>query len=152
MAEDLNDKLPPGLAKPLDALDRAAGKAAASVDSGRVAARVLQRLQDEPKVIVLRPRPRVAGAMRIAAALALLVTGGLVARRLVDRQPAAATLPLTLDVASLDSAQRTALLDAVEQVRTGTTDSLAPATVLVEDLNAQELEQLLQTMDEETSL
>ena len=151
MPEDLNENLPEGLAKPLDALDRAAAKAAASVDPDRVAARVLQRLQDEPRVIVLRPRPRVATAMRIAAALALFVTGGVLARRLVDH-PAAATLPLTIDVATLDSAQRTALLEAVEQARTGTTDSLAPATVLVEDLNAQELEQLLQTMDQENSL
>ena len=152
MAEDLNE-LPGGIEKALDALDRDAAKRAAAVSADRVAARVLQRLKDEPdvQVVELHPRRRILVAMRAAAALVLLVVGGVVAQRLSRGPAAQASLPVSVDVASLDSVQRTALLEAVEQARTAT-DSLTPATVLVEELNAQELEQLLQTMDQENSL
>lgn len=154
MDAELNDKLPDHIAEALRALDRDATRRAEAVDAQRVAARVLQRLNDEP-VRVLRPRRVTLGGLRIAAAVAILVIGGVVTQRLVLRDhdthvlgvlppPAPGTNPI------LDASTQAAMLDAVEESRTPSDSVVAPsAGITVEDLNEQELQALLNSMDDQ---
>ncbi len=146
----MND-VPDDLAKAMDALDARAARAASRVDAERVAARVLERLRTEPVVV------RSAGPLRmlrIAAVLALLVTGGLVVRMLVDEGPAAAVATLPVDVPdTLTTNQVEAVFEAVAAAPSDTA-VVSTARVSVEDLNEAELRALLQAMqsDEEGAL
>ena len=153
MDAELNDKLPDHIAEALGALDRDATRRAEAVDAQRVAARVLQRLKDEP-VRVLRPRRVTMGGLRIAAVLALLVIGGVVTQRLVFHDRAAHALAVLPPPAPgtnpmLDASTQAEMLDAVDEARTATDSVAVPSTnVTVDDLNAQELQTLLNSMDQ----
>jgi hypothetical protein len=156
MAAELNesDELREPLAGALKALDERATRRAAAVDAARVAAHVLQRLREEP-VIVMRPRPWNLTALRVAAAVAVLVIGGAVAQRLLvgpRGSGMAMGLPVVtsaegLVVDSTDATQETALLAAVDDARAAAHGALPATTVLVEDLTEQELQTLLSTME-----
>jgi hypothetical protein len=152
-----HDELPDDIGGALRRLDDDAARRAASVDPARVAARVLRRLQDEPAVTVtpIRPRLRVPVSVRIAAAAVLLVTGGVLGRQMLGRPhgPASASeLSWLAMPESLDQAQASALIAAMDSVPV-TVDSVLPAVgATVEDLNEQELQALLLTMDQEGSL
>ena len=150
MDENLNDQLPGEIAGALRKLERDAAQRAMSVDAGRVAARVLARLREEPATPLRAPRWNLV-ALRIAAVLALLVVAGALAKRFVF-VPRGGTEVATLSVvpASVDSfapADATALLGAVEDAHDAAGGVLPATTVLVEDLSEQELETLLKTMD-----
>ena len=154
MDAELNDKLPDHIAEALRALDRDATQSAEQVDAGRVAARVLQRLKDEP-VRVLRPRPLSVIGLRIAAAIAILVIGGAVTQRLLmHRAPAGVqalpVLPAAPGSTVVDVSTQEAMLNAVDDARSAAADTAgAPANVTVDDLNEQELQALLTTMDDQ---
>ncbi len=154
MDAELNDKLPDHIADALGALDRDASRRAEAVDANRVAARVLQRLKDEP-VRVLRPRRVTMGGLRIAAAVAVLVIGGAIMQRVVfhdQGRHALAVLPPPAPGTSpiLDSSTQAAMLDAVEEARITSDSVAAPTTnITVDDLNVQELQTLLSSMDEQ---
>jgi len=136
------NELPDDLAKALAALDARAADAAARVDAERVAERVLGRLRTEP--VVARPH-RTWTAMRIAAAIAVLVTGGVVAKVALDggRSAVVATLPVDVPE-SVSTQQAAAVLDAVA----ASADSAVvfSASVTVDDLSEAELRTLLQVM------
>ena len=154
MDAELNDKLPDRIAEALGALDRDASRRAEAVDANRVAARVLQRLRDEP-VRVLRPRRVTMGGLRIAAAVAVLVIGGAITQQLAFRDhgkhalgvlppPAPGTSPI------LDASTQAAMLHAVDEARASSDSVAAPSTsVTVDDLNEQELQALLNSMDDQ---
>ena len=154
MDAELNDKLPDHIAEALQALDRDATRRAEAVDAQRVAARVLQRLKDEP-VRVLHPRRVTMGGLRIAAVLAILVIGGVVTKRLVFHDLAAhalAVLPPPVPGTSpiLDATTQAAMLQAVDEARTAKDSVAAPvSSITVDDLNVQELQALLNSMDEQ---
>jgi hypothetical protein len=137
------NELPDYLTKALETLDARSARAAARVDAERVAGRVLARLRSEP-VVAVAPR-RTWTALRIAAVLAVFVTGGLFVRAVSDWGRPATVAALPVDVPeSLSAQQATAVLDAVA----ASTDSAAwTATVVsVEDLNEAELRALLRAM------
>lgn len=154
MDAGLNDKLPDHIAEALRALDRDASRRAEAVDANRVAARVLQRLKDEP-VRVLRPRRVTMGGLRIAAAVAILVIGGAVTQRLVFQDRGAHALPVLPPPQAgtnpiLDASTQAAMLDAVDEARSAR-DSVAspPSSITVDDLNEQELQTLLNSMEQD---
>ena len=150
LKDELPDELPDDIARALGRLDADAARRARGVDAGRVADGVLARLRDEPaKVVPIRPRARMPLAMRRAAAVALLVIGGMTVRQVVQRPRAIeAWLPVA---ESLNVAQQNAVLAAVDSTRLETA-ILPAASVTVEDLDEQELQTLLETMDTEGAL
>jgi len=136
------NELPDDLAKALDALDARAARAAARVDAGRVSARVLERLRTEPEVAAPRRTWRI---LRVAAALAVLVTSGVLVRTITNDAPAGVViLPVEMPE-SLSAGQAEAVLEAVAAVRSDT-GIVTTAVVSVEDLNEAELRALLQAM------
>lgn len=142
-----DDELPAELAAALRRLDTKAEKAAARVDAARVAGTVLKRLREEPAVTVVRPR-RWSVSLRAAAAVALLVAGGFIAQRATSGGSSTVlATPGPIDLLLADSAQRTALLAAVEQVQWSDSMTTTSSTVLVEDLDETELETLLTSME-----
>jgi hypothetical protein len=146
---DVMTELPDDLAKAMGALDARAARAAARVDAERVAARVLERLRSEPDVVgPLRPWR----VLRIAAALALLVTGGVVVRRVMrDDAVTVVRAALPVDVPeSLSTRQVEAVFEAVAAVPSDTAVIMTSAAVSVEDLNEAELRALLQAMQTES--
>ncbi|HEY2806912.1 MAG TPA: hypothetical protein VGI92_13725 [Gemmatimonadales bacterium] len=154
MDANLKDELPDRIAGALSALDRGAARRAEAVDASRIAERVLQRLKDEPVRVLHPPRISLRG-LRVAAALAVLVIGGVVTQRLVfgPGRASVAALPILPPVAAgsttVDASQQQAILDAIEEMRTAPGDStVIPAAVSVEDLDVPELQALLSSMDE----
>lgn len=147
------DEVPPELQRALAALGERADARAAKVNAERVAARVLARLREEPAAPARRPflQPRV---LRIAAAVAIVVTGGAVTRALLLRPPAAAErCELPVCPTGLTAAQSDSLLRSLDEVRAlnGTPRGSSPE---VEDLSEPQLRALLQAMQssEEGSL
>lgn len=131
------------LRRALDALDARAAKSAARVNVERVSARVLERLRSEPAATPGRWLPR---ALRVAAAVALLVIGGVVAGVVTRGERAGAVshwLPLLPD--SLSQAQADSLIEAIDEVRAVNVTTGA-ASGSVEELSEQELRALLQAM------
>lgn len=133
------------LKRALDALDAKAGRSAAKVDVERVAARVLERLRTEP---VAAPRGTLANALRVAAAVALLIGAGATAVVLNTRGPegtvARLVLPTTIGD-SLSAEQADSLLQSIEDVRTLNV-AADPSSGSVEELTEQELRALLEAM------
>lgn len=144
----MNDELPDNLARAMKALDADASRAAERVNPDRVAERVIARLREAPAVEVAAPARRTW--IRVAAALLLLLTGALLGRYALGPQAPVLNARTDLPVQAGDSlvvAQTDALLNAVEAVRTVSTDTVEARTVVsVEDLNETELRALLQSM------
>ena len=144
---DAMNELPPELARALTALDAKAARSAAKVDSTRVAEAVLTRLR-EPEVQAARPFWQLRTA-RIAAAILLFAAVGVAIRSNAHRSG--------MTIVSMDTAQQADSFDAgqVDSVITAVkedarpTASTAPtgAAVTVDDLNEQELQVLLTSMD-----
>lgn len=146
MDENLNE-LPDRIGEALERLDQDAARRAKSVDSQRVADAVLKRLRDEPQVTVLHPRRRMAVGLRMAAALAVLVIGGVLGRQFVRGPALVTSIPVSVpDSVLADSTQRAAVMRAIDEARTAP-DSMHATMVLVEDLNETELQTLLATME-----
>ncbi len=155
--DDMNreDDLPPALAQALASLEARAEGAARRVQVEHVATTVLRRLADEPTA----PAVWALGAgraLRVAAAVALLVMGSTLTMMLLrpDAAPVSDTacaMPSCLR--GLTAAQSDSLLRTLEDVRVlnGVPRS---SSALVEDLDAQALRALLQAMQntEEVSL
>ncbi len=140
------DDLDPELARALELLERRATASADTIDAGRVAANVLARLrQPEVVAVPLWRRP----ALRVAAAIAVLVIGAVVATIAVRPSPGefAAALPVAAE-GSLDSLEASAaesLLAAVDQVQVEAASG--PGAPTLEDLTESELLALLQAME-----
>jgi hypothetical protein len=156
--DDMNreDDLPPALAKALASLDARAGRTARQVHVERVATNVLRRLAAEPAAPRTVWDMGAGRALRVAAAVALLLTGGTLTLTLLqpDDAPApATTCAMPSCLRGLTAAQSDSLLRSLDEVRVlnGTPRS---SSALVEDLDAQELRALLQEMQntEEASL
>jgi len=157
--DDMNreDDLPPVLGQALESLQARAERAARKVQVERVATHVLRRLADEPAVPALWGWGIGAGrALRVAAAILLLVTGGTLTMTLLrsDAAPAldtACAMPSCLR--GLTAAQSDSLLRTLDEVRV-LNGAPRSSSALVEDLDAQELRALLQAMQntEEASL
>ena len=145
--DDVNE-VPQELREALDALEARASRAAARVDAERVAARVLARLRTEP-VTDVPARRWTWRALRVAAAVVVLVGAGLMLRHNSARPPADVGLALPLVSDSLNSDQAEATLQAVGQVRASDTTTTS-GTVLVDDLTESELRALLQAMQSTT--
>lgn len=144
----MNEELPPEIAAALKALDERAGASAAQVDVEGVAARVLERLRHEetPRFPWTSP-----AALRVAAAVVLVVAAGAVVTLRVEQQPqqtAALRLPVSIPAAdSLDSGQLEAVVRAAGEVRP-VVDSSAPTVAggSYDDLSDQQLEALLASL------
>lgn len=149
----MNDDLPDEIAKALGRLDDEATRRARKVHAARVADRVMQRLRDESAVVVpIRPRFAMPRAMRRAAAVAVLVIGGMTVRQVMTHRATETAGPwLSSAAESLDAAQQNAVLAAVDSTRFEAAILPAPS-VTVEDLSVQELETLLETLDREGAL
>ena len=154
MDDHLTDDLPDDIAGALRRLDAGATRRAAAVNPERVAQTVLRRLREEPAVVVpIRPRLWMPTATRIAAALAVLVIGGSVVKQMIER-PRRSSAPVCLAglPESLNAAQAGALVSALDTARLGADAALPAAGVTVDDLNEQELQALLATMEQEKTL
>jgi len=145
----MNEELPRGLRVALDALEARAAKRAAAVDPERVAARVLERLRrggaEAPRQ-VWWARP---AALRIAAAVVLLVAAGVVVSRAPSRAPGAVRLEVSISAMdSLSSGQLEAVLQAATEVR-AVADSVLPTSsaASLDDLSEQQLETLLASLN-----
>jgi len=141
---DAMNELPDELARALAALDAQAARAAARVDPARTAAEVARRLREPASLTPWRPLWQLT-LLRVAAALVLLVTGAVTARRLGWPFMRVAALPVAAQP-ELTAGQLADLLTLVDASRT---DTLVPATlttVTVDDLNEQELVSLLATL------
>jgi len=155
--DDMNreEDLPPALRTALESLQARAERAARKVQVERVATHVLRRLADEPAAPTLWGMG--AGrALRVAATVALLVTGGTLAATLLRNGAApapdtACAMPSCLR--GLTAAQSDSLLRTLDEVRV-LNGAPRSSSALVEDLDAQELRALLQAMQntEEASL
>jgi hypothetical protein len=143
------DELSKELKRALETLDARAARRAGRVDVERVAARVAERLRTEPEAAV--PAPRVPRAVRVAAAVALLITGGVLAGTLLDGPAGggAARAGWAPDRGWLDSLtpeQADTLLETLSEVRLLNVVA-APSSGNVEELSAEELRALLQAME-----
>jgi len=149
--DELNE-LPKRIRDALDARDARAARAAAGLDAERIAVRVLERLRSEPAELPARRWTR--AAIRVAAALAVLVAGVVVARQQIQRPGSERALVVgALDALdALNAQQAESVLAAVEQLRAVDTTALATATasLTVDDLTEAELRALLQAMQSET--
>lgn len=126
----------------IEALARRLGEAAAArVDPYQVAQGVLARLRRET---VVRPVWQRAIALRVAAALVLVASAGLVVRHLVPPAPmrdTAAVVPLTLE--ELEAFELAQVLDSLA-VEAPIAES-TPATLA--DLSEAELRELLEALE-----
>jgi len=145
-----NDELPDNLARALKALDDdAALTAARRVDPDRVASGVLERLRRESADEVVTPpaqRRRHGAALRVAAAVAVLAIGGVIAQRMAVKPgvPADDMSWLSMYTDSIVTAAAQASRVPSESPETAVT--LASA-VTVDDLSETELRTLLQIME-----
>lgn len=147
--DDLNE-LPAELRRAVDALDARAARAARRVDVERIAQSVRRRLQGAAEA----PAPRLwrvwamPHALRVAAAVALVVVTGTVAVVRMQRGPYAARTAVgqVWGLDSLSAAQADSLIRVVDEVRTLNAGAPGSSAGTVEDLNAQELRALLQAL------
>lgn len=150
------NELPEDLARAFRALDARAGRRAERVDPSRVAARVLERLRDDEaparRVFSLAPAFRFAAPRywAVAAALAVLVIGGTVARTVIQggssRSVAVPVAFQALD--SLSQTQLETVLQVAGQVRPVATESATSSGSSLEGLNEQQLRALLQAVQQ----
>ncbi len=145
------EKLPDEIARALGRLDARAGQRAARIDPERVSAAVTRRLREQPDVSVLSSLGRRYGLVnmvRVAAALAILVTAGVVGTRLLERPAAGAKWLPVVDVRAarvLSTARADSLIRAADHIQP-LNASVAGSSASVEELNTQELRALLQAM------
>jgi hypothetical protein len=149
------EELPDQIARALDRLDARAERRAGRVDAERVAARVVARLRAEPDVAtlsVLGRRFALRAMVRVAASVAILATGGVVAVKLLRHapEPKQGWLPVVDARAArvLTASRADSLIRAVDQVRV-LNGPVPVSSASVEELNAQELRALLQAMQSE---
>jgi hypothetical protein len=150
MTRDRDDRLPPELGAAMKALDARAAARAARLDVEAVAAGVLDRLRREQATGIRRLRWLSPGALRVAAAVVVLVAAGAVVTSRLERpqQTASMQLPVTIPAAdSLDSSQLEAVLQAAGEVRPAV-DSITPVAGRgsLDGLSEQELETLLASL------
>lgn len=124
---------------------RGLGAAAAErVDVERVAAGVVARLRDDRNAGGSRERPwwRRPALLRIAAAVALLVGGGLVAREVLDRREPGlgATLPALVELSTTE-------LEEISDSLSFETPLHESVAVGLEDLTEEQLRELLRLME-----
>jgi hypothetical protein len=131
----------------LRALARQLGADAAErLDVERTAQTVLRRLREEPRVV--REKPPLRTWLPLAAAVALLLGGGLVWR---GRQPApgsataTAIAPAVLDLSTLSADQLRELLDTMDQVLDVEPNGSSESGL--DDLTPGELRSLLSTLE-----
>lgn len=146
--DDLNE-LPDNVARALKALEADADRAAARVNTGRVADGVLKRLR-QPEVVEVRHPSR--GWLRIAAALVVLLGGAGLVRRLVevpDNASVAAGLPIQWqrEADSLAPTEAQALLGAIDSLNIAPAESSITSRVSLDDLSETELQALLRSME-----
>ena len=142
--DDLNE-LPDNVARALKALEADADRAAARVNTGRVADGVLKQLR-QPEVVEARHPSR--GWLRVAAVLVVLLGAAGLVRRLVDvpdNTVAAAGLPIQAD--SLAPTEAQALLGAIDSLNILPAESSITSRVSLDDLSETELQALLQSME-----
>lgn len=141
------DDLPPEVAAALKALDEQAGARAARVDVEGVAARVLERLRHEAAP---RFRWTSPAALRVAAAVALVVAAGAVVTVRVEKsqRTVALRLPVSIPAAdSLDSGQLEAVVKAAGEVRPVVdTAATVVASGSLDGLSEQQLQTLLASL------
>jgi len=144
---DAMNELPDDLARALDTLDARAERAAAQVDSGRVAHEVVRQLR-APALTVPRPLWQLR-TVRVAAAVVLFAAVGVSVRLTVPGRGGAerSALPVGAQTELLDASQSEAVLRAVEEARAEDGAAAGASVVLVDDLNEQELQALLQGME-----
>ncbi len=156
----MKDELPPEIAAAWKALDERAAARAARVDVEAVAARVVERLRHEAPASRFRAAWLTPRAMRVAAAVVVVVAGVAVASLATRRswQSTAMRLPVGIPAMdSLSSTQLESVLQAAGEVGPAedsaaavpaATDSVAPLSsgVSLEDLSEAQLEQVLASM------
>ena len=139
------DDMPDNLARALKALDDDAARAAARLDSTRVALGVLERLRSEP-VVAAQPRRWGGVTLRVAAAAVVLVLGGVIARRLAIA-PGGATGDSAWVAIYTDSIVAAAAQASRVPAENPDTVVTVASAVTVDDLNATELRTLLRIME-----
>ena len=131
-------------AKLHDAARRLGVQAAEKLDVERVAAAVVERLRDEP-VGATRPAWMQPAWLRIAAAVVVLVGGGLVWRQV--RNPSATHVAhfVTDDLTDLTADQLRDVLNTLDETLSQDSTTLPDGDL--EDLDAQQLQAVLRSLE-----
>jgi hypothetical protein len=146
--DPMNDELPGRLAAALRELDARAAERSARVSPDRVAARVVERLRREgmverPRVWFMRP-----AALRVAAAVVLVVAAGWVVNAMRVTPPRTATrLPVVIPAMdSLTTGQLESVLEAAGRVRAANFGPVAPSNGSLDSLSEEQLQQVLASL------
>ena len=131
-------------AKLHDAARRLGVQAAEKLDVERVAAAVVERLRDEPAVAT-RPAWMQPAWLRIAAAVVLLVGGGLVWRQLGNPGVPHAAHFVTDDLTDLSADQLRDVLNTLDETLNQDSTTLPDGDL--EDLDAQQLQAVLRSLE-----
>jgi hypothetical protein len=141
---DANDHEEPDDARLRELATRLGARAGARIDVEAVAGAVTRRLRT-PDVVPLTTRlyrgsPR---WLRLAAALALLAGAGVVSRALIPSGSEPATF-VSEELTDLGVDQLTELLGSLDETLR---DAAAPADSTLDDLDAEQLERVLQSLE-----
>jgi hypothetical protein len=124
-------------------IEQAATKLGAGVqiDAEAVAERVVAELRAQP--LAARIWWRRTSVLRIAAVLAVLVTGGVIMKRLATDDPAAAVVEMPVGMEAFSAAQLAEVLDSLDLM----TPVADMGPVLLDDLDEEQLTALLAAME-----
>jgi len=126
------------------ATQRLGSGAAEKLDVERVAARVVERLRDEPAGAT-RPAWMQPAWLRIAAAVVVLVGGGLVWRQLGNPAAPHAAHFVTDDLTDLSAAQLRDVLNTLDETLNPGSTTLPDGDL--DDLDAQQLQAVLRSLE-----
>jgi hypothetical protein len=147
--DPMSGELPREIEVALKALDAKAAERATRVDPDRVAARVLERLRHEGEAEARRAWWMAPPALRVAAAIVLLVAAGAAVKTMVDRsqQPTAIRLPVAIPAMdSLNTGQLEAVLRAAGEVRAANFAPVPASNSALDNLSEQELQKVLASL------
>jgi hypothetical protein len=131
-------------AKLHDAARRLGVQAAEQLDVERVAAAVIKRLRDEP-VAAARPVWLQPAWLRIAAAVVVLVGGGLVWRQVRNPSGTHVAHFVTDDLTDLSADQLRDVLNTLDETLSQDSTTLPDGDL--EDLDAQQLQAVLRSLE-----
>lgn len=131
-------------AKLQEAAQRLGALAADKLDVDRIAARVVERLRSEPAAAA-RPSWIQPAWLRIAAALLVLVGGGLVLRQVWSPTTAHGAHFVTDDLSDLSADQLRDVLATLDETLDLRSTTLPEADL--EDLDAQQLQAVLRSLE-----
>jgi len=131
-------------AKLLDAAQRLGVAAAERLDVERVAAAVVERLRAEPAG-AMRPAWLQPAWLRIAAAVVVLVGGGLVWQTMKNPTPSHVAHFVTDDLSDLSAAQLQDVLNTLDETLDSGSTTLPDSDL--EDLDAQQLQAVLRSLE-----